>query len=278
MFLVMLMAAGIQAAAILPQSVTLESGNLKVRLDSRKFCFMNRIEWNNKIFCVDNSGSHYGTVFNIVGAKGFVGSGHIETGHKEQVESLTIMVDGKPVDYLKADAFKGEKIQVVKISQMRDFLVKYELTLADNQIAERSEITSNSDVELNKMYHFMHPWSTAFTDLFYRKANGGEETFEFRTDDKFPLREDAPTVAWYNRKTGDGVVTVVFPGEGQKNRIRLVWDTKRYRKDYIVDFRNSTFPKGHKAVYAVKTAFFSQPDAEKWIADAKAIAIQLENK
>ena len=270
------MMPGVLAAVELPRTVTLESGTLKVRLDSRKFCFMNRIEWKGELICVDNPGSHYGTVFNIAGARGFVGSGHTETGYKEEVQSLKILIDGKPVDYLKENTFRGQKIRLNKISKMRDFLVSYELTLANDQIHERVEVTSSADVKLNKMYHFMHPWSTAFTDLYYRRANGAEVFFEFKTDNKFPLREDAPVAAWYNRKDGRGVVTLVFPGEGQKRRIRYVWDTKRYRKDYIVDFVNSTFPKGHKAVYSVKTAFFQQPDSSRWVNDARTLAGQLK--
>ena len=216
---------GSHAAVELPQSVTLESGTLKVRLDSRKYCFMNRIEWKNRLVCIDHPGAHYGTVFNIAGTQGFVGSGHTETGYKEEVQSLKILIDGKSVDYLKENTFKGRDIRVNKISKVRDFLVTYELTLANDQIYERVEVTSSADVKLNMMYHFMHPWSTAFTDLYYRRANGTEKTFEFKTDNNFPLYEDAPVAAWYNRNTGEGVVTLVFPGKGQKQRVRYIWDS-----------------------------------------------------
>lgn len=112
-----------------------------------------------------------------------------------------------------------------------------------------------ADATVDRMHHFMHPWSAAFTDLFYRGADGVEAAFEFRTDDGFPLQGDAPVVALHDREGGNGVV--MLPGEGQGKCIRLVWDRKCYRMDYVADFRNSFFPEGAQALLCRQNRVFS---------------------
>lgn len=277
----LLCAPGLFAAESLPlpASVTLESGTIRLRLDGSKFGNLSRISRQGRQLGVDRPESQYGTVVKLRGEKGFVGSGHRETGHTEQVESCRLTVDGREVDFLQATEVKGEVIEFTKVSRLRNFKLIYTLRLAGDIIDERAEISSETAVRLERMYHFMHPWRTAFTDLHVDGGDGESAAFRFRSDNRFPIRAWHPVAAFYNRDNGDGVVTVYTPGEGASARPeRFVWDRKNYRKDYFVDYTDALFPAGHRAAYRAVTGFFTQPDPAVWIETARRLAAELKEK
>jgi len=251
-----------------PQSIQLESGDLKIRLDSAKAWTISGIVFQGYPVGVDTV-TNYGTVVNIAGTNGFVGSGHKETGFKEEVESLKLFVDGVEADLTKTDSFKGKNIRIEKLSRLRDFTLKSEIVIAGNRIHESAEITSATEVKLANMYHFMHSWTPEFKELFVAEPGGEEKTYIFKGDDKWPVYRPVPAAAWFNPDVGIGVATLVLPGSGQHAPLRFVWDRTVYRKDYVVDFTNAVFPAGRKASYAVATGFFRKPQGGTWIEAAK---------
>lgn len=266
-------AADIQA----PKSITLQSGDVMIRLDKNKCFTINRIEFQNRQLGVDSLGAQYGTVFNIASLKGPVGSGHQETGNREHVKSLKINVDGKPADFLKANKFTGKNIRVEKVSTFCDFTAKSTITLAGRTLIETVESTCSKTTKLSHLYHFMHPWKTTFTEMFYTETDGKEKRYTFKSDNKFTFYRFVPAIALYNPASGDAVVTVTARDKnaGQHSLYRLVWDRKAYRKDYIADFFKKDYPAGRKAYYSVTTRFFNQKDPAAWINDAKAVIKEL---
>ena len=89
--------AAIAAFADLPQSITLESGNVRIRLDGKKRWNVNKIEWKNRLFGIDTPGAHYGTAYQPQNSKFFIGSGHDESGVGEKLVSLKISADDKEI-------------------------------------------------------------------------------------------------------------------------------------------------------------------------------------
>ena len=87
--------AMISGSAEPPQSITLESGSVRIRLDAKKRWNVNRIEWKNQQLGVDTPGAHYGIVYKPAGARYPIGTGHDESGFGEEVISLKIFADGK---------------------------------------------------------------------------------------------------------------------------------------------------------------------------------------
>ncbi len=253
-------------SAEIPQSIMLDSGDLKVRLDGRKRWNMNRIEYLGELLCVDNPNAHYGMTCRPADFKYAVGSGHEESGYGEKVVSLKIYCDSKEIVPQKNTPVRGKKIKVEKVSKILDLDVKYDILIEKNVISEFIEVTAKKDMKLHHLYFFMHPWSPRFTDLYF---NG--KSISFKGDHKFVNRKFVPLCALYDRKTGHGAVTSFRNTRGGKKLMRFIWDRPQYRKDYLCDFFMADYPAGHTAVYEGKTAFFRQNDSKKWISDAEEI-------
>ena len=261
------------SAVELPQSVTVKAGNVTIRLDAAKRCFMNRIEYKGRLFGLDNRGAHYGSVFSVKGESGMAGSGHTEAGYGEEVHFLTMMLDGRTIDCSQEINLTGKYFYLHKVSKIGHFTLDYVLQIANDVIDERSTITSDADVQLNCLYNFMHPWHLRFTEYYAVMHDGKIRQAAFKTDGKFPIYSPAPSlIALYDPATGDGVVTTIQPGSGQRSPYRYLWDTRYYRKGYFVDFSGKTFPAGHVAVYQARTTFFNEADKAKWVEAAKTAA------
>ena len=263
-------------AALPPESVMLESGNVRVRLDGRKRWNMNRIEYQGQLLCVDNSHSHYGMTCRPHNFKFGVGSGHDESGFVEEALSVKIYTDGKEVIPQKNVAVKGSKIKVVKNSKILDIDVIYTIVIENDIITEFIDAVASKDMKLHHLYFFMHPWSPRFSDLHIMFDNGTTADVSFKSDNKFVNRKFAPYSAWYDKKSGYGVVTSFKNLKGGKKLMRLIWDRPQYRKDYLCDYFNDRLPAGHKISYQSKTVFFRQQDKTKWISAAEDIYKQIK--
>ena len=127
-------------SAAIPQSIMLESGDLKVRLDGRKRWNMNRIEYQGELLSVDSPNAHYGMTCRPIDFKYAVGSGHEETGFGEKVVSLKIFSDGKEIVPQENISVCGSKIKVEKVSKILDLNVKYDILIENNIISEFIEV------------------------------------------------------------------------------------------------------------------------------------------
>lgn len=263
--------AAVVSYAAIPQSITIESGNVRVRLDGKKRWNINKIEWKNRLFGIDEGGAHYGTAFQPQGSKFFIGSGHDESGEGEKFTSLKILVDGKEVTPVEKTVIKGKKVQVEKHSSITDLNVITKFTIENDTILETTEITAAKPVKINFLYFFMHPWSTRFNKFHAIGADGSKLDLTFKSDGSFPNRKFMPSAAWYDTKSGLGVASVIKNVKGLKKPMRFLWDRTSYRKDYLCDYAHSTFPAGNVVIYECKTGFFQQMDQTKWIADAEAL-------
>ena len=52
--------AGLLAAAELPKSVAMACGGIRIRPDARKRWNIDRIEWKDRLVCIDTPGAHCG--------------------------------------------------------------------------------------------------------------------------------------------------------------------------------------------------------------------------
>lgn len=281
-FSILLFSCAVHAIPIaesLPSSISIRCGKLSVRLDKIKRWNMNRVEYNRTLMGIDSPGAHYGTVFYYAGEKGFIGSGHVETGKAEQIQGFEIISDGRKVAYNDMNKIIiGKIIQINRISKLRDFNLRHTLWLKDDTIEEIVRVTADKDVSLQSSYHFMHPWSPRFDVVM--GINEQDKTYirRFTGDGKFIIRENLPAVAWYDCDSGYGIVTVRLNGKNQCNPTRYVWDRKIYRKDYFVDYSNQIFTSQMEAVYHIKTAFFYEKTHEKWEKSAWKLVEKLRNK
>lgn len=241
----------VSVSAVLPQSIMLESGNIKVRLDGRKRWNMNRIEYKNELLCVDNPHAHYGMTCRPADFKYAVGSGHEETGFGEKVVSVRFFVDGKEVFPQENIPLCGKKIKVEKVSKILDINVVYDIFIENNIISEFIEIEAEKDMKLHHLYFFMHPWSPRFTELKIQ-----DKQINFASNDKMVNRKFVEKAAWHDKKSGISVETSFKEIKGAKKMIRFIWDRKQYRKDYLCDYFMSTLPANHLIAYKAQTSFY----------------------
>ncbi len=272
----MLLISAVVFADMPPQSVVMESGNLKVRLDGRKFWNINRIVWEEQVVGVDQSGAHYGVAYQPGGSKFFIGSGHDESGKSEKLNAIRFFIDDGQEMPVKSSVIRAAVVGMEKESQIADFNVKYRFFIDHNILHERVEISAKNDVKVNFLYPFMHPWSTRFTDYYGIGENGSTVSLKFKSDGSFPNRNYLDCGVWYDEKSGIGVASLITPESGEKSLSRFLWDRQNYRKDYLCDYSHAVFPAGHTAIYTSHTAFFRQPDKTKWRQDAIAILNDLK--
>ena len=107
------------AFAELPQSITIESGNVRIRLDAKKRWNINRIEWKNTLCGVDTPGAHYGAVYRPVDSRFPIGTGHDESGVGEKLLSLKIFSDGREITP-SGKIIRGKQIRIERISDIAD--------------------------------------------------------------------------------------------------------------------------------------------------------------
>ena len=241
------------AVAELPQSIMLESGAVRVRLDGRKRWNMNRIEYKNNLICVDNPNAHYGMTCRPIDLKYAVGSGHEETGFGEEVVSVKIFSDGKEVIPQKNITIKSKKIQVEKVSKILAINVKYIIILENDVITEFIEASASKEMKLHHLYFFMHPWSPRFTDLHI--ANDKKQQISFASNDKFVNRNFVEKVTFYDKNSGVQAATTFKKIKGDRKLQRFIWDRKQYRKDYLCDYFMATLPANHVISYEARTVF-----------------------
>lgn len=270
-FIVLSVIALLSVYAGIPQSISIVSGNIRIRLDGRKFWNMNRIEWKNELFGVDEKGAHYGIAYQPQGGRFFIGSGHDESGKTEELVSLEIFADGKKQTATENVVIQGKKIRIDRVSKITGLLVRTQTVIADDIIYERAEISAEKPVKISYLYFFMHPWSTRFDKFHAVRSDGTKLDLTFKSDNKFPNRQFVPAAAWYDTKSGLGVATIIRNVSGKKAPRRFLWDRRNYRKDYLCDYSHATFMPGKVVIYEAKTGFFRTATPENWIRDAEAL-------
>ena len=270
--------AMVSVFADIPQSIMLESGNVRIRLDGKKRWNVNRIEWKKQLMGVDFAGAHYGVVYRPVTSKHPIGTGHDESGIGEKLLSLKIYADHSEVVPENGKIIKGNVIRVERTSQIADIATKTCLIIENDMIRETAEVTAEKDLKLDHIYIFMHPWSNRFDKFHAIRANGDKIDVSFKSDNSFPNRKFVPSAAWYDTKTGFGAVTFIRNIEGKKSPMRYLWDRRIYRKDYLCDYYHSTFPAGKKVVYEAVTGFFRQQENDKWITDAELLLKKIQEE
>ncbi len=253
-----------------PASILVDCGDLQTRFESRSFWTLYRLDYRGKRLCVDHFGSHYGSVANFPGT-GFIGSGHSEQGETEQVESLTLSVDGRRLDPPPAHV-AGRRIVLHKKSRIRTLALETTVTVLPDRIIEAVEVRAETPQKLNVLYHFMHPWVTAM-DRFLAVTTGGTVISGKFTGDK-RMKVDAP-VRWsavYSDALQMGAVTVVLQVPPESRWRVWYWDMPgRYRKHYFVTFRNQTIPAGRRFSYRIVTLPFAA-GPERWKRVAESLA------
>ncbi|OGV39131.1 MAG: hypothetical protein A2020_13645 [Lentisphaerae bacterium GWF2_45_14] len=266
---------GAEEKAFAPQSFYVSGGDLKVRFDARKFYTMNRIEYKGKLLGVDNTGSHYGTVFSFSGV-GFIGTGHIEN-EKENLKSLDAWSNGKKIalENLKNnEEIKSTDFKLVRKSEIKGIEISNTIEIKDNVIYEEVELSPKEDIKIAFVYNFMHPWTTEMDRFAAETSDGKREEGIFVGDGKFRVNKDFNWAAFYSAPLKMGTVLRRIENSSPGKSIIMLWDKPpSYRKFYFKSSPNETLKKGAVYKLCLKTGFFEcQP--EEWLSAVEKTAVK----
>jgi carbohydrate binding protein with CBM4/9 domain len=250
-----------------PREILADIGDLQIRLESRSFWTLYRIDYQGTRLGIDIFGSHYGHVAKYPGV-GFIGSGHTEND-KEQLENLKLYIDGLPVTKPAVD-YKCNSIKLVKKSKIGNLLLNSEISVTNGRIIEDLKITAVKPEKLDYMYLFMHPWTTSFSD-FAVLDKGNEMNGKFTDSKKFMVDRPVKCITLFNQKLNKGIITCItaIPDDIKwKNRY---WDVpKRYRKHYLMAFIKKTLKPGKTYHFRAVTMPFDC-NRKNWIEQARKL-------
>lgn len=244
---------GIDAAW--PRSISAQLGDFGIRLESRSFWTLYRIDYRGVQLGVDHYGSHYGHVFNFKGV-GFIGSGHVEN-ENEQLLEITLELDGRKLDAPPAK-LEGRELVLTRRSRVRTLEVASVLKIGNGRIDEAVTVTALEPTALHYAYLCMYPWLTSFSD--YKVLDAGSTIAgSFSDSKKFMIDAPVNKVELYNRTLKKGIVTEVVEADNAAPRAERYWDVPgRYRKHYGMVARNRTLRPGEKIRYRTVTTAFDR--------------------
>ena len=258
-----------------PTDIIAQIGELEIRLESRSFWTLYRVQFRGKKLGLDSWGSHYGHVAKFQGI-GFVGSGHTEN-EDEKLISKKLFVDGKAVSNPKKNYKSRKSIKLIKKSQIRNLEIDSELEVFSDRFIEDVKIKALKPEKLDFMLLFMHPWNTSFSD-YAVLDKGHEKTGKFTDSKAVKVNKAVRKVTLFNKELNSAIVTIITlipQGEDWNNQY---WDyPKRYRKHYFKIFKNRTIIPGKSYHFRAITVLF-ETNKEEWIQKAKQICNSIKIK
>jgi len=251
-----------------PKEIIADIGNLQIRLESRSFWTLYRVDYKGVRLGLDIYGSHYGHVAKYPKI-GFIGSGHTEN-EDEQVKSLKLYINGHAVTKPVAN-YKCSSIKLVKKSKIRNLILDSEISVAEGKIIEDLKIKAEKPEKLDYMYLFMHPWATSFSD-FAVLDKGHEMSGKFTDSKNFMVDKTVKKITLFNRKLNKGIITCITAVPNDIKWSNRYWDyPKRYRKHYFKAFIKTMVKPGKSYHFRAVTVPF-EATAKTWLKTARKLA------
>jgi len=213
-----------------------------------------------------------GTVYAAEPGK-WIGTGHHEGG-LEQVESVTLTVDGKDCELVNLTVYPGRRAVLHKRSRMGPFRLEAIYTITDDSIEEEHRYEALEEAKVSTLYAFMHTWLPQSTEWLALKTDGSEVAGVFANDSDFELKQDVKWTASYN-PANRRVMLAWYPkplaGQGLRT---AYWDKTVYHKLYNQIYANTTVPAGTKFTAAVVIRGV-ETEATEWKATVRKLAASM---
>jgi hypothetical protein len=249
-----------------PAVVTIETRDLKVEFAGDRAWTIQRIFYTGEL--VADKNGFYGTVFAAESGK-WIGTGHTEGG-VEQVEEVTLTVDGQPRDLVdKASyhgqltvdgqprdlvdkaSYRGQRAEIHKRSMMGPLRLEATYVVTDDAVLERHRYEATTDVQISTLYAFMHAWLPRTTEWMAELGDGSIIDGKFDNSGDFKLKQDPKWTGIYdpvNHRAMLAWYPVPLAGQGIKAGY---WDKTVYHKLYNQIYSHAALPAGTKFEAAV---------------------------
>lgn len=232
--------------------LTLSTPELSIRINPKKAWTIDQIQYKGKPLSTTNS--NYSLVIDLGGNK-FVGSGHTEGG-KEEVLSVQIEADGKPVNLAQGGMVQGKKFVLTKQSKVAFLDLKNTVRLSGGTLEEENAVTVRENGTISKMYGLMYAWVST-TSEWMAKTVGGRDLEGSFDNTGWEMQDDVRWSALYDPASQTAILTE-FPPDlpaavGQQH---AYWDISAYHKQYYQPFTARELKAGEKYRFAAKVRAF----------------------
>lgn len=225
-----------------PAIVTVETRDLKVEFAGDRAWTIHRIFYTGEIVC-DKVG-FYGTVFAAEGGK-WIGTGHNDGGI-EQVQDVTLTVDGQPRELADKASYQGHRAELHKHSMIGPLRLEATYIVTDDSVLERHRYEATTDVKISTLYAFMHPWLPRTTEWMAELGDGSLIDGKFDSSGDFKLKQDPKWTALYDPENHRAMLAwypTPLAGQGIKTGY---WDKTVYHKLYNQIYSHAEVSGGTK--------------------------------
>jgi len=191
----------------------------------------------------------HGTVM-IPKGSNWWGTGHTEGG-REIVHSLKLTVDGQDRPVVAGETAVGHKITLIKDSTIWKFKANVEVTVTNDHVFERTQLTATEACELNRLYYFMHCFPPTTTEWMAKLPDGKLETGELSAAGNMAVSKDTRWVAQYEPNFGVALLCYTPKVISGPHSASMIWNKKNYHKYYLRQNNGQSFEAGEKLDYTV---------------------------
>jgi len=272
--LLMILAGGGCAWAEDPRGravVTISTGALTVELSERAAWTVQRLIYNDAE--VGTPTGAYGVALSIPAIGGWVGSAHSDGG-VEQIQEISLTVDGQPAELADEAAYACERAVLSKRSLLDKVRLDATLTFEGQRLLEHHVLTATEDVVVSRVYPFMHCLTNATTAWIAQTAEGVEDSGHFTDSKQLAWHAGWRWTAAYDPASEKGLLLRYLDlPEGVQVQTGY-WDQERYRKLYAQLMTGDILREGTVLdCQCVVTCFEAPPGV--WRERARQVAAEL---
>lgn len=248
--------------AMKKEPISLQSGDLFMRFYPERAWTFREIKIGGKELTQYESAT--GLVLKIDAPGEWIGTAHHEAG-VEQVEKVTLTVDGREGNPYEGGSFTGEVIELTKQSTLANALtLKTTFRLDHGKLITRQEVEVFQDLDLKMLYAFMYPWLEETTFWMAKLPGGDVIEGDFSDESRWELRKDAEWTAIYHPQAQ--IVAWVGYAEGSREGAGVrhgFWNVeKRYHKQYYQPLGKTTLRKGQRFDWKSEVRFLPASETQ----------------
>ena len=255
-----------------PASVIVKTGDLSAELQRREMWNLQRISYRG--VQVATASGAYGTLICVPAIGGWVGGSHTQGG-VEQVEQVTLTVDGQPAELTDGATYACDEAVLSKTSVLDKVRLEATCTFRNGTITQRVKLTAVEDVIVTTIYPFMYCLSTDTRQWMAITADNQESGGEFTLSRKLELHGGWEWTAAYIPEQQTGFVMRYLRLPEGTNVQTGYWDEERYHKLYVsTPLDTKAWAEGRSLEAEVIVTCFEVP-AETWKSAACQVAAGL---
>lgn len=254
-----------------PAVITVETRDMKVDFSGDRAWTLSLIAYKGETEA--GKPGFYGTVFAPEGGK-WIGTGHNEGG-LEQVQDVTLTIDGQPCALTDKASYHGHRAELHKHSLLGPLKLEATYVITDDGILERHRYEATADVQIATLYAFMHPWIPRTTEWLAELGDGSLIDGKFDSSGDFKLKQDPKWTAIYDPVSHRAMLAwypVPLVGQGIKSGY---WDKTVYHKLYNQIYAHAAVASGAKFEAAVIIRGV-EADEASWKEAAKKCAAEVK--